>query len=54
MINDREEDTDALIFSFIYVHSTLSGNKGIFMDSKHKVVKSCYINCSYNSPELAI
>ena len=38
MVIDREEDM-YFYMKFIYVHSTFSANKGIFMDRNLKVVK---------------
>ena len=39
---------------FVYVHSTFLVNKGIFTDSKQKVVKSQQNNCDLSSRELAV
>ena len=39
---------------FLYVHSIFLADKGIFMDSKQKVVKRSQNNCRFSSRELAI
>ena len=38
MINNREKDT-YFYLRFVYVYLAILDNKGIFMDSKQKVVK---------------
>ena len=39
MITDRKKDK-CFYQRFVYVHLTFLANKGIFMDSKQKVVKT--------------
>ena len=40
MTNDSEKEI-FFYLRFVYVHSAFLDNKGIFMDSKQKGVKSC-------------
>lgn len=44
-----EEDT-CFHLRFVYVHSVFSANKGMFISSKQKVIKSHLNNCGFISP----